>query len=310
MATLKKTQPTALEWETVGLSHSNSLAAGQSQTGAFFVDDLLVGGRGNDWLYGLGGDDTLFGEGGNDTLHGGAGADTLFGGNGIDTASYAFSMGDLDISLHDHTGSGGDAEGDQIWEIENVIGADGNDRIYGDKAANYLDGGKGNDDLSGSDGDDYLAGGAGDDQLNGYQDNDTLDGGAGADQMWGSNGDDVLHGGSGGDYLSGGDGQDVLIGDTGADWLWGGGGADTFVFYAALPDLLDVIDDFDATQDILRLNGVADANDPDVQVVTNDDGFVQLNFSGGGGVVLDGVALGNVTTLAQVDAVINIEYVA
>jgi len=309
MAILKKTQPTALEWETAGLSHTNTLAAGQSQTGAFYVDDLLVGGRGNDWLYGLGGDDMLFGEGGNDTLHGGAGADTMFGGNGIDTVSYAYSHA-VTIGLGIHTASGGDAEGDQIWEVENLIGSSDDDNIWGDDSANFLDGGKGDDMLAGEGGDDYLRGGEGDDSLTGFGDNDTLDGAAGSDNLWGGTGDDVIHGGAAGDTLNGETGNDRLDGGTGVDKLTGGDGADTFVFYAALPDLQDVITDFDTAQDILLLNDVSDASDPDVQVVTNEAGFVQLNFSGGGSVVLEGVALGNVTTLAQVDAAINIEYVA
>jgi Ca2+-binding RTX toxin-like protein len=309
MAILKKTNTTAFEWETAGLSHSNTLAAGQSQTGAFYVDDLLVGGRGNDWLYGLGGDDMLFGEGGNDTLHGGAGADTMFGGNGIDTVSYAWSHA-VSIGLGIHSAVGGDAEGDQIWEVENVIGSGDDDGIWGDAAANFLDGGKGDDYLSGEAGDDYLRGGDGDDSMTGFGDNDTLEGDAGSDQLWGGAGDDVLHGGSSGDILLGETGNDRLDGGTGVDSLTGGEGADTFVFYAELPDLKDVIEDFDPSQDILLLHDVSDANDPDVQVVTNDEGFAELHFSGGGGVVLEGVALGNVTTLAQVDAAINIEYVA
>jgi Ca2+-binding RTX toxin-like protein len=309
MAILKKTQKLAVEWETANLSHSNSFAAGQSQTGAFYVDDLLSGGRGNDWLYGLGGDDMLFGEGGNDTLHGGAGADTMFGGNGTDTVSYAYSHG-VSISLAIHSASGGDAEGDQIWEVENIIGSSDDDSIWGDAAANFLDGSKGNDTLLGADGDDYLRGGDGDDSLSGLNHNDTLDGGAGSDQAWGGEGDDVLQGGSGGDTLYGQAGNDILVGGTGTDSLSGGDGTDTFVFYAELPDLWDVIEDFDPLQDTLRLHGVSDANDPDVQVITNAEGFTQLNFSGGGGVVLEGVALGNVTTLAQVDSAINIEYVA
>jgi Ca2+-binding RTX toxin-like protein len=309
MAILKKTSTTALEWETVGLSPSNSFAAGQSQTGAFGVDDLLNGGRGNDWLYGLGGDDMLFGNGGNDTLHGGAGADTMFGGNGIDTVSYAYSH-TVSINLALHLADGGDAEGDQIWEVENVIGSGEDDGLWGDAAANFLDGADGNDLLMGEGGDDYLRGGAGNDSMSGFGENDTLDGGAGADQAWGGEGDDVLQGGSGGDTLYGQTGNDVLVGGTGADTLTGGDGADTFIFYAELPDLMDVITDFDTWSDTLRLHDVSDANDPDVQVVTNDDGFVELHFSGGGGVVLEGVALGNVTTLAQVDAALNVEYVA
>jgi Ca2+-binding RTX toxin-like protein len=309
MAILKKTKAPAFEWETVNLSHSDSLAAGPSQTGAFGVDDVLSGGRGNDWLYGLGGDDMLFGESGNDTLHGGAGADTMFGGNGIDTVSYVYSQA-VSINLALHHASGGDAEGDQIWEIENVIGSGDDDDIWGDAGANFLDGGNGDDLLSGEAGDDYLRGGDGADSMTGFSGNDTLEGDAGTDQLWGSDGDDVLHGGSAGDNLYGQTGNDVLVGGTGADILYGGDGSDTFVFYAELPDLKDVIEDFDASEDILRLHDVSDADDADIQVVTNDDGFAELHTSGGGKVVLEGVALGNVTTLAQLDAAINIEYVA
>jgi Ca2+-binding RTX toxin-like protein len=310
MAILKKTKAPVLEWETVGLSHFNSFAAGQSQTGQFGVDDVLSGGRGNDWLYGLGGDDMLFGDGGNDTLHGGAGADTMFGGNGIDTVSYVYSPSAVTVGLNTHEGIGGDAEGDQIWEFENVIGSDGDDWLYGDEAGNFMQGGKGEDYVRGFSGDDFLEGGAGVDLLNGDDGNDVLNGGDGADKMWGGNADDLMHGGKAGDHLYGNEGDDVLDGGLGADVLSGGGGVDTFVFYVNQSDVLDVIDGFDPLEDILQLHGVSDANDPDVQVITNEDGFTQLNFAGGGRVVLADAALGNVTSLAQLDAKVDIEYVA
>lgn len=48
------------------------------------VDDIIVGGKGNDILRGHVGDDTLIGGGGNDVLIGGKGADLLMGGDGDD----------------------------------------------------------------------------------------------------------------------------------------------------------------------------------------------------------------------------------
>jgi len=308
MATLKKTTTPVMDWDS--LNHSNNLAAGQSQTGAFGVDDVLSGGDGNDWLYGLGGDDMLYGDEGNDTLHGGSGADTMFGGNGIDTVSYVYSPGDVTVDLNGHAGKGGDAEGDQIWEIENVIGSAGDDWLYGDEIGNFMQGGAGDDYIRGWAGDDYLEGGAGIDIFYGDGGNDVVNGGDGVDDLWGSGGDDLLHGGNGGDELHGNDGKDLLDGGLGADVLKGGDDADTFVFYVNQPDLQDVIDDFDPLEDILRLNGVSNSSDPDVQVITNKDGFTQLNFAGGGSVVLQDTALGNVTTLAQLDGKVNIEYVA
>lgn len=310
MVALKKAQKPTPDWDTLDLSHSQNFAAGTSHTGQVGVDDVITGGPGNDWLYGLSGDDTLAGQEGNDTLHGGAGADTLFGGNGIDTVSYVYSPSYVSVSLGSHTGSNGDAEGDQVWEFENIIGSDGDDVLIGDAGDNLLQGGKGDDRLYGYDGDDFLEGGAGWDNMEGGEGDDVLNGGDGVDPMWGGNGDDVLHGGAGGDELYGEDGNDVLDGGLGADLLSGGLGADTYVFYVNQADVLDVIDGFDPLEDILQLHGVGDANDPDVQVVTNDDGFTELHFAGGGGVVLEGAALGNVTALAQLDAVVNIEYVA
>jgi Ca2+-binding RTX toxin-like protein len=66
----------------------------------FGLDDVLDGGKGNDYIVGLGGNDTLLGgagddrlegEDGNDTLDGGVGNDELRGGNGADI--YLFGKG-------------------------------------------------------------------------------------------------------------------------------------------------------------------------------------------------------------------------
>ncbi|MFA6789343.1 MAG: calcium-binding protein, partial [Arcobacteraceae bacterium] len=50
---------------------------------------------------------------------------------------------------------------DSYTNIQNIIGTDGNDSIYGDTGANTLRGGAGNDTLMGRDGNDYLDGGSG-----------------------------------------------------------------------------------------------------------------------------------------------------
>ena len=327
------THTTALTTETptvekVQFSGSDQLAAGVTQTGVFGADDFLVGGDGNDWLYGLSGDDMLFGNDGGDTLHGGAGADTLFGGDGIDTASYVYSPEWVYVNLAAHLGSGGDAEGDQIWEIENVIGSDGGDQIWGDDAANFLDGRKDSDFLQGVAGDDYLRGGDGDDHLEGGDDDDTLEGDADADTLLGGEGDDVLEGGSGtdtlygdggndwidggsgDDHIDGGLGDDRIDGGAGVDLMAGGDGADTFVHYAWMPEIGDVITDFDPLEDILELHGIANATDSDVQLIMNGQGDAQLNFSGGGSLTLQGVEVAASDTLADLAQQVTIDYVA
>lgn len=62
-----------------------------------------------------------------------------------------------------------------------LVGAAGNERIYGNAAANALDGGAGNDLLHGAAGNDTLTGGIGNDTLNGSLGGDTMRGGAGND---------------------------------------------------------------------------------------------------------------------------------
>ena len=186
-------------------------------------------------------DDTLTGDSGDNTLRGGAGADILDGGAGADTASYAGSEDPVtvDLSQSPVSATDGDAAGDTLSNIENLIGSAGDDTLTGDS------------------GDNTLAGGAG---------ADTLDGGAGADtasyegsslpvtidlsqspvsatgsdaqgdvlsnieNLIGSTGDDILTGDSGDNTLTGGAGADMLRGGAGADTLVGGAGADTYVF--------------------------------------------------------------------------------
>src|SRR5262249_12796396 len=103
----------------------------------------------NDTLTGFGGGDSLYGDDGNDTLKGGGGADLLDGGAGIDTATYFDSSKGVNVSLIDHTASGGDADGDTLVRIENLTGSANADALSGDNYSNVLDGGDGNDTLNG-----------------------------------------------------------------------------------------------------------------------------------------------------------------
>ncbi|MGE4408072.1 VCBS domain-containing protein, partial [Pseudomonas sp.] len=129
--------------------------------------DQLVGGGGDDTLIGGAGDDYLYGEAGDDVLVGGAGADVLDGGTGIDTADYHSDTAGITVNLQTGSGSGGEAQGDVLSGIENVLGGAGDDSLVGDESDNYLDGGAGNDMLFGGEGDDVLVGGLGDDVLSG-----------------------------------------------------------------------------------------------------------------------------------------------
>ncbi|WP_427450801.1 calcium-binding protein [Litorimonas sp. WD9-15] len=120
------------------------------------------------------GNDTLIGSAGRDVLIGLDGADFLDGGDGIDEVRYFYDRSGegiiIDLALG--TASGGNANGDTIINVENVIGSIYDDVITGDENDNVLDGFFGRD---------ILNGGAGNDTLIGGFNGDTLTGGDGAD---------------------------------------------------------------------------------------------------------------------------------
>jgi hypothetical protein len=110
--------------------------------------DVVDGLAGNDKLSGLAGVDTLIGGLGNDTLIGGAGGDTLMGDEGIDTADYSSSTArvrvyyvdydDYGNDVHNWVAQGGDANGDSLYDIENITGSVFGDSFGGNDLANAL----------------------------------------------------------------------------------------------------------------------------------------------------------------------------
>ena len=131
--------------------------------------DALSGGPGNDYLYGNAGNDWLEGDAGSDVLTGGDGSDRIEGGDGIDTANYAdvASAAGVTVSLDNFAGTArtfdalGNPATDALSGIENVIGSNFGDRLYGGAGMNFIKGGYGDDVIAGGGGDDTLAGGAG-----------------------------------------------------------------------------------------------------------------------------------------------------
>ena len=84
--------------------------------------------------------DILVGDGGDNVLEGGDGADKLDGGTGRDTASYKGSSAAVNVTLATGgTVDGGDATGDSLAGIENLIGSAQGDTLVGDDGANVLD---------------------------------------------------------------------------------------------------------------------------------------------------------------------------
>ena len=245
--------------------------------------NVLRGEGGDDLLLGYGGDDLLEGGAGNDELDGGIAADELRGGTGRDLAYYGLSDAAVRIDLTTGLGSGGYADGDRLFDIEDVFGSARGDTLLGNAAANRLYGYDGSDVISGGAGDDVIAGGEGSDQLDGGAGIDTLDysqavaavgvelaagrGEAGADRdiiagferVIGSAFADRLLGDGGANALSGGAGDDFLLGGLGRDEFTGGTGADRFRFSftsesGKTATTRDIVRDFHHGEDHLDLS--------------------------------------------------------
>lgn len=252
-------------------------------------DDVLQGLAGNDQIRGGSGNDRLFGGEGDDTLWGGDGADLICGGNGNDTVSYTTSEGGVRASLNDASLNDGDALGDEICEVENLVGSRFNDVIYGSQGSNVLFGYNGNDRIQGRAGDDLIHGQRGSDRLFGEGGADTLFGGSGEDKLDGGSGNDLLFGGHGDDLIFGGDGSDEIYGGLGSDTLYGGLGADNFVF--DMRDVVrgepDLIADFEVGEDSIIFNFGADFDEQDLAFGTDPTGeFLSISFEGGSKTIL------------------------
>jgi Ca2+-binding RTX toxin-like protein len=224
----------------------------------------FIGSDYNDSLSGNSGDNVIYGGDGSDSITGNAGADILDGGEGVDSADYGTSGAGVQISLDGGVGTGGDAAGDVLLNIEQLWGSVWDDNLAGDAGSNLILGEGGNDTLMGAAGDDQLMGGSGHDQLIGGAGADTLDGGDGDDTasyldaavgvevsldgslgtagdalgdqlanieiLQGSQYDDMLSGNAVDNILSGEAGNDHLFGADGDDQLQGGAGSDTYSF--------------------------------------------------------------------------------
>ncbi len=231
--------------------------AGDDEIGGGLGNDLLIGGGTNSNRFSV--NDTLSDDG-KDTIYGGAGDDTVVGGDWDD------GVGQDGVVAAGEVGTGTDAN--VLW------GGAGNDDVYGAGGADRIGGGAGNDDISGGAGNDTIYGGIGAAAIS----NDTIDGGAGSDSIYGGDGDDSILGGTGNDLIYGGSGDDVVDGGAGDDALYGGtgddtitagdgddtltgaAGADIFIF-SDETNAVDIIEDFDLTQDVIDLSAILAASD-------------------------------------------------
>jgi Ca2+-binding RTX toxin-like protein len=214
-------------------------------------DNVLHGDTENDQVIGGSGYDFLFGDDGDDYMDGGSGADYIDGGAGSDLLSYWNSSQGVEVYLGRNEGYSGDAEGDQIHNMENLDGSRHQDVLQGDSQNNEMNGLAGDDYLYGEDGDDYMKGDEGNDELFGGYGNDVMNGGDGYERLIGGDGNDTMYAADAyaledpGSFQDGGPGQDQLTGSGGTD-----------VFFCGETDSGDAVYYFNGGEgDRLRLQG-------------------------------------------------------
>ncbi len=108
-----------------------------------------------------------------------------------------------------------------------ILGAAGNDTLYGSGFGDSIDGGSGDDLILGGSGGDSVSGGVGNDFIMGNSGQDTLLGNDGTDTIFGGGGRDSIRGGNDADLIRGNRGRDSLFGEAGDDTIIGGGGPDS-----------------------------------------------------------------------------------
>jgi Ca2+-binding RTX toxin-like protein len=184
---------------SVELSNNGIANDGATSEKANIANDVLrmVGGFANDVLTGGSSNDILIGGPGGDVMIGAAGMDDIVdysATSATNNVSLCFTATIFDCGTA-NDGAGGATEGDQVYQIEHVIGGSSGDTLTvlnnadvdvffeGRAGDDFLTGGDGNDKLWGDDGVDTLAGGNGDDSLNGGAGVDVLDAGGGVGDL-------------------------------------------------------------------------------------------------------------------------------
>jgi RTX calcium-binding nonapeptide repeat (4 copies) len=145
----------------------------------------------------------------------------------------------------------------------------------------------------------------------------TLIGTGVADNLDGTDGNDTLSGLAGDDTLDAGAGDDLLTGGTDNDTLSGGDGADVFSFSLAADAGDDTVTDFSpADGDVLQLIDLTDDNSDNVidlqdipagSSVTGSPAGVDIAFSNGASISLQGFDGTGANSFASLDTTINLD---
>ncbi|HUH42731.1 MAG TPA: hypothetical protein VLZ29_06425 [Sulfurimonas sp.] len=242
-----------------------------SSTGVLLGTDTLAnieiveGTSGNDTLLGDGNNNTLYGGAGNDTLGGRGGSNYLDGGTGNNWVTFSDSQHSAFVDLGANIAYGEavvNTKTSVLYNINNIIGSNIADTLYGNSSSNTILGGLGDDTISGKEGSNTLDGQAGINTLsysffnngggvNGLSinlssstvnHNSYTDSIANFQNLIGTAFNDTLYGNAQNNTIWAGLGDDTLVASLGNDHLYGEGGNDT-VDYSAISSgvLIDLL---------------------------------------------------------------------
>ncbi len=203
-------------------------------------------------------EDTLSGNDEKNKFKSSLGADSMDGGSNNDALYYDNSDEAVNLNLNTNINTGGTAQGDTIFNIEQYYLSDYNDEIIADDNTDTFYLGDGDDTIYGNGGNDYIYGGEGADYIDGGESSkdrdtsfytDSLEGvtvnlltnintGGTAqgdtlvniERIQGSNYSDNITGDNENNILYGNDGDDIINAKGGTDTIIGGSGNDTALF--------------------------------------------------------------------------------
>ncbi len=264
--------------------------------------DSISGSSASNSIDGGSGNDTLLGGGGDDTLIGGGGADSLDGGSGIDSVSYASANSGAIIDLTDSINNAGSAAGDELLNIENIIGSSFADDITGDNLDNLIEGLAGADTIDGGSGNDTVSyaqslsavnidiGSTGA-QSGGDAQGDIL---LNIESIIGSRFDDVIKTSASGNDIDAGYGDDIitLYGTITAHNIDGGSGNDTLILDLAASIDMDDLASIASNIETIDLNGndMIDVYGYNVDSITDSSNELIIKGQGNETITLAGIS--------------------
>ena len=195
------------------------------------------GSSGDDILFGTFRAEPMNGYAGNDIFYCSAGADIIDGSTGTDTVNYSLSTVGVTVNLTTGIQGGlGDAQGDNLLSIENIVGSAVADTMTGSSLDNTIEGGAGDDILDGGAGNDTVSYASSTYGVTVHLDNPTpqntvqqgMDTIIGFENIIGSNSHDSLWGDANNNVITGGAGFDTIVSGGGTNTLIGGADGDTY----------------------------------------------------------------------------------